>query len=128
MNGESKPEKLAGPPRSRRPMRVLPCSVTWARRCRLSLPWNLGLDKLRKQCQRLLPAEITSLDRNRGGYAFLHDIQLGSAGHLLQGNGRPHLSGQIRVIKLVCMANAFVGHEFEVLAAKGVTMPCAEVR
>lgn len=48
-----------------------------------SLPRDLSLDELRKQRERLLPAEIASLDRNTAGYAFLHNVQLSSAGHLL---------------------------------------------
>ena len=50
----------------------------------VSLPWNLGLDELRKQYERLLPAEIATLERNSAWYSFLHDVQFGSAGHLFQ--------------------------------------------
>src|ERR1043166_212930 len=54
---------------------------------------NLRLDETGKQPKRFLPAEIAGLQRNDRGYAFLHDVQLGSAGHLLQRHRNLHLSG-----------------------------------
>src|SRR5437870_118295 len=35
---------------------------------------NFGLDELREQCQRFLPAEIASLGGNHVGHACLHDL------------------------------------------------------
>src|SRR5258705_10173908 len=101
---------------------------SWKFQIHPSLPWNLGLDQLSKQRERLLPAEIASLDRNSAGDSFLHNIQLGSAGHLLQRHRSSHLSGQVWVVKLISVANAFVGHQLKVLAAKGMAMTCGEVR
>src|SRR5688572_18464823 len=53
---------------------------------RLLLLWNLGLDELRKQPERVLPAEIAGLGGNEARYAFLHDVQLGPDLDLLQGH------------------------------------------
>ena len=55
--------------------------------------WNLSLDELRQKSERFLPTETASLRRNDIWQPFLHDAQLGSAGHLLQGDRRPHLAG-----------------------------------
>lgn len=58
-----------------------------------SLRPNFRFDELGKEREGFLPAEIAGLQWNDGGYAFLHDVQLGSAGHLRQGNGHLHLPG-----------------------------------
>src|SRR6266436_3128280 len=92
------------------------------------LRWNLGLHELRKQRERVLPAEIAGLGRNGFGYAFLQDVQLGSAGYLLQGYRRPHLAGQVRVVERVRVPNALVSHQLEILSAKRVALPRREVR
>src|SRR3979409_2679203 len=71
---------------------------------------NLRLDELRQQRERLLPAEIAGFDRNRARYAFLHDAQLGAERNLLQRHGRQHFAGEVRVVELVGVADALVGH------------------
>ena len=40
----------------------------------VDLIWNLGLDELRKQSQRFLPAEIAGLGWDDSGHAFLKPV------------------------------------------------------
>src|SRR5438067_13599792 len=97
----------------------------------LALPeliWNLGLNEFRQKGERFLPTETASLGWNNSREPFLHDVQLSSAGHPLQGDRRLHLAGQVRVVELVRVANAFVWHQFEVLSAEGVAASGAKVR
>jgi hypothetical protein len=54
---------------------------------------DLGLDELGQQRQRLLPAQIARLHGNHAGYALLDDGQLRADRHLLQHDGRLHLTG-----------------------------------
>src|ERR1700730_18777844 len=94
--------------------------VTW-------LLWNLGLDELRKLCERLLPAEIAHLERNSFRQPFLHYVDLSPARHLLQGHRRLHFSRQVRIVEPARIANLFEWHQFTILAAKGVTVAVREV-
>ena len=48
--------------------------------------------------------------------------------YLLQGYRRLHFAGQVRVVELVRVADAFVRHQFEILAAEGVAVAGGEVR
>jgi hypothetical protein len=48
----------------------------------LLLARNLGFDKCCKLRKGLLPPEVAHLDGNKRRYAFLHDADLSSAGHL----------------------------------------------
>jgi hypothetical protein len=73
-------------------------------------------------------SEITGLGGNNLGYAFLRDVDLGPAGYLLQGHRRLHLSGQVRILELVRVTDARVRHQFEIGAAKRVTVAGAEIR
>src|SRR5438552_4172040 len=57
-----------------------------------------------------------------------HDAQLSSDGYLLQGYRHLKFPWQVRVVELVRVANAFVGHQFEILSAEGVSMSCGEIR
>src|SRR5438034_8269220 len=94
---------------------------------RHALVWNLGLDELRKECQRLLPAEIARFGRNDAGHPFLHDGQLCADGYLPQVYRRLHLSRQARVIELVRVANALVVREFDVRSTERVTLAGCEI-
>src|SRR5262245_14481811 len=78
---------------------------------------NLGLDELRQESERLLPAETARLGWDRSRQALLHDSQLGSAGDLLQGDRRFHLARQARIVEPVRVANAFVWHQFQIFTA-----------
>src|SRR5262245_61405870 len=89
---------------------------------------NLGLDELRQQDERLLPAEIARLGGNDSGHPLLHDRQLGPARHLLQGDRGHHFSWQIRIVELVRVANAFVRCQLAIGSTKGVALARAEVR
>jgi len=88
---------------------------------------NLGLDEFPQQGQRFLPAEIASLGRNHCGHAFLRDVQLGSAEYLLQADRDLHFSGQVWVVELVRVPDAFGGLQFEVGSAEGVALASAEI-
>ena len=72
--------------------------------------WNFGLDEFRQELERFLPTDVAGLGRNDFGYAFLHDVQLGSTGHLLQGDGRLHFSRQIRIVESVRVTDTLVWH------------------
>src|SRR5512143_955326 len=71
---------------------------------------------------------MAGVGRNDIGHPFLHDIQLGPYGHLFQGYRRLHFSRQVRVVKYVRVANAFVGYEFKIFSTEGVAVPRAEIR
>ena len=57
---------------------------------------NIGLDELREEIERFLPADVASLDRNNRRHSLLRDVQLGSARSLLQRDRRLHFTGQVR--------------------------------
>ena len=88
---------------------------------------NFCFDKFRQQGQRFLPAEIASLDRNRCGYPFLRDVQLGSAEYLLQGNRRLHFAGQVRIVEFVGVTEALAGRQFEIGSAEGWLVPVVKL-
>src|SRR5215468_7162091 len=87
---------------------------------------NLGLDELRQQDERLLPAEIARLGGNDSGHPLLHDRQLGPARHLLQGDRGHHFSWQIRIVKFARETNDFVRSELAIVSTKGVPLPGAK--
>src|SRR5688572_13163189 len=89
---------------------------------------NLGLYKLRKLCQRILPAEITHLGRDDLGESFLDDVELRSAGYLLQGDRRLHLSGQVGVVEAIGVANSLERHKLLILATERVPVSRRKVR
>jgi hypothetical protein len=82
------------------------------------LAWNFGLDQVRQQSERFLPAEIASLGRNSTGYAFLQDVQLSPAGCFVQRYRCLHFPGQVRVVKFACVAYAFAWHQLEIFPAE----------
>src|SRR5207249_378855 len=94
----------------------------------LSLIWNLGLDEFRQKGERFLPTETASLGWNDIREPLLRDIQLSSAGHLLQDDRRLHLAGQVRIVELIRVANALVWQSFEIVSTEGVAAAGAEVR
>ncbi len=77
--------------------------------------------------QRLLPAEVARLCRNRFRDAFLHDIQLDADRHLLDRHGRLHLARQVRVVEAVRVAQALVRDQLQELPAKRVALARREV-
>lgn len=80
---------------------------------------NFRFDEPRQMFERLLPAEIAELRRDRLRNPLLHDVQLRPAGHGAQGDGRDHLAWQVRVVELVGVTDALVGHELQIVAAEG---------
>src|SRR5262249_16941719 len=69
---------------------------------------DISLDKIRKECQGLLPAEIAGFGRDDPGDAFLHDIQFPADGDLCEDYRRLHFPRQIRVVELIRVANLLV--------------------
>jgi hypothetical protein len=61
-------------------------------------------------------------------HPFLHDAQVGSDGHLRQGDRHPHLAGRAGVIEPVGVANGRVRCQLEILAADGMALAGGEVR
>ena len=89
---------------------------------------HVGLDELRQESERFLPAETAGLGWDDSRHALLHDVQLGSARDALQSNRRVHLARKIRIVERVRVANAFIWHEVELFAAEGVTVTRSEIR
>src|ERR1043166_8283221 len=88
---------------------------------------NIGLDELREEIERFLPADVASLDRNNRRHSLLRDVQVGSASYFLQGDGRVHFSGKVGVVEFVRVTDALVRHQFQIFSAEGVTPPGAEI-
>jgi hypothetical protein len=88
---------------------------------------NFSLDKFRQQRQRFLPAEVASLRWYGRGHPFLRDVQFGSAEYLPQRNRRLHFSGQVRIVELVRVADAFGGRQFAISSAERVALAGAEI-
>ena len=89
---------------------------------------NFSFDKLRQKHERFLPTEIACLDRDLLGYAFLRDVQLGSAEYLLERDGRLHFARKIRIVKTVRVSNTLVRHELKKLPTESVTLARSEIR
>ena len=82
------------------------------------LPRNVGFDKIGELCERLLPAEVAHFKWNDFRYSLLHNTYLGSARNLLQGHRYLHFSRQVRIVKLVGIADEFAWHQFSILSAE----------
>ena len=79
---------------------------------------DFRLDELCQVSQRLLPTEIASLQRNGIGQAFLHNIKLGAERDFLERHRHLNLTRQVGIVEFVSVAQAFMGHELNILAAK----------
>jgi hypothetical protein len=66
---------------------------------------DLGLDEHSEVIERLLPAEITGLDRDGRRQALLDDIDFGADRHRPQGDGSDHLAEQIRILEAIRVAD-----------------------
>src|SRR5215469_15809720 len=88
---------------------------------------HVGLDELRQESERFLPAETARLGWDDSRHALLHDVQLRSTGDAPESNRRPHLARQIWIVESVRVANAFVRHQFEKFATEGVTALRSEI-
>ena len=95
-------------------------------------PWqsvrDLRFDEFPKKDERFLPAEIARFGWNHVGHAFLHNIDFRSTRYLLQRDRHTNFSRQVRVVEVVRVSKAFMRHEFQILAAKGVALARREVR
>jgi hypothetical protein len=88
---------------------------------------NFGLDKVRQQRQRFLPAEVASLSWYGRRHPFLRDVQFGSAEYLPQRDRRLHFSGQVRIVEFVSVADALAGRQFMISSAERVALAGAEI-
>jgi hypothetical protein len=86
-----------------------------------------GLDQLRQFPEALLPTEAASSRGDHVGDALLLDGQLRTHEHSLEWDRDPHLSWQVGVVELVRVDNPLAGHDFEIRAAEGMTLPRGEV-
>jgi hypothetical protein len=82
------------------------------------LTLHLGLYQFREKRERFLPAEIAGFGWNHLRDALLHDVQLRSDGHFLQNDRHLKFAGQVRVVELVRVADALVGHQFKIFPPK----------
>src|SRR6266403_1766591 len=88
---------------------------------------NFSLNEFCEQRQRFLPAKIASLGRNDAGHAFLHNVQLRPAGHFLEGYGRLHFPGQVRVIEFVCVANTLLWLQLDIGSSERMALAGSEI-
>src|ERR1700687_3264122 len=92
-----------------------------------SLLSDLRLDEFGQGSQRLLPAQVTGLDWNDSRQAFRHDVDFRAERDFLQRHRHSNLTGQVRVLELVGVAQALVGDELNILATERVAMAGAEI-
>src|SRR2546422_1489871 len=71
---------------------------------------------------------MAGLGRNNTGHSFLYYVQLSSNRDFLQGHRNLHFARQVRVVKSVRVADAFMWYEFKVLASERMTLARGEVR
>jgi hypothetical protein len=88
----------------------------------LSLLIDFWLDEPRQVSQRLLPAEIAGLRWNYVWQAFLNDVQLGAERDFPECHCHLNLTWQVGVVESVCVAQAFMGYELDILAAERVAV------
>jgi hypothetical protein len=88
---------------------------------------DLGLDERGEVIERLLPAEITGLERDGRRQALLDDIDLRADRHRPQRDGGDHLTEQVRILEAIRVADQFIWNEIEVLAAESVRPSRGEI-
>ena len=91
------------------------------------LLWYLRFDEFSQKDERFLPAKIASLSGYHGGHALLHDVQVCPAENRLQSDRHVHHSRQVRIIKPVRVADAFVRNQFKIVATERMTLAIGEV-
>jgi len=94
----------------------------------LHLIGNLGFDEEFQQGQRLLPSQITRLGRDHCWDALLDDVQFSSDRYLFQLDRRMHLTGHIRIVEAIGLAQALVRLELEILTTERMTPATRKVR
>jgi hypothetical protein len=70
---------------------------------------GFGLDEAGEISQRTLPAEIARFHRNGVGKTFLHDVQLGADGYLLERHRHLDFARQVGILESVGVAQALAG-------------------
>src|SRR5207237_10521943 len=88
---------------------------------------DLGLDERGEVIERLLPAEITGLERDGRRQALLDNIDLGADRYRPQADGGDHLAGQVRMRETIRVTDQLICNAIEVLAAEGVRPSSGEV-
>jgi len=95
--------------------------------CVRGLLIDFGLDEAGEVSQRILPAEIARFHRNDVGNTFLHDVELGADGDLLERHRHLHFARQIGVVELVRVAQALAGHELQIFSAERMALARGEI-
>jgi len=88
---------------------------------------DFHFDQLGEEDERLLPADITGIRRNRSGNAFLNHMQLGAAGDRLQSDGDVHLTGKVGIVEAIGVTKAFVRDQFLINGGERMAVTGAEV-
>lgn len=88
---------------------------------------DLGLDELRQEVERFLPAHVTGLGWNDGGDAFLGDVDFGATEDFFQYDSAGHFTGKIRIIEFIRVAKEFIRLHLEVRPAERVAVAGVEV-
>ena len=83
-----------------------------------SSPRDFGFDEFREKDERFLPAEIASLGGMPSGTPSCTMFNSVPQDTFFKDDRRLHFSGQIRVVEFVRVANALVGHQFEISPPK----------
>ena len=84
-----------------------------------------GFPQLGARCAQDLAGAGTDLEQR--GHPVLHYAHLSPGRNFLQGYRHLHFPRQVRVVEFVCVADAFVWRQFEIVSAEGVAMPGAEI-
>ena len=79
---------------------------------------NFSFNEFCQQRQRFLPAEIAGLGGNDCGHTFLHNSDFRSTRDVLQRDRHVNFSRQVRVVEVVRVPKAFIGHKFKILPPK----------
>src|SRR5262249_44106631 len=88
---------------------------------------DFRLDEPGQVSQRLLPAEIAGLRWNGVRYALLNDVEFGADRDFLECHCHLNLTRQVGVVELVCVTQAFMGYELNILAAERVAVASGKI-
>jgi hypothetical protein len=86
-----------------------------------------GSTSFARVLERLLPAEVTGLHGMTSGTPSWTTFSFRADRNLLQGDRDLHLARQVGIVELVRVAQAFVGDELGIFAAKGMAVACGEI-
>src|ERR1700690_4526733 len=92
-----------------------------------SLLSDLRLDEFGQVSQRLLPTQVTGFDWNDIRQTFLHDVDFRAERDFFQRHRHLNLTGQVRVLELVGVAQALVRDDLDILTSERVAMAGGEI-